>query len=106
MLMACKNLEQTLKDITRCIVEGEMGRMGELLSRRISLIKEIQAAEPSREEAPEVEEILKSVIALEQLVTGLARDKKKEIMEEIRELKSRKKANMAYGNQSLKGVRP
>ncbi len=106
MLLACKNLEQTLKEITRCIVEGEMGRMDELLSHRISLIEEIQAAEPSREEAPEVEDILKSVISLEQLITGLARDKKKEIMEEIREIKSRKRAHKAYGNQSLKGVRP
>ena len=106
MLLACKNLEQTLKDITKSIVEDDMSRMAELLSRRISLMEEIQAAEPSRDEAIEVAETLKSVISLEQLVTGLARDKKREIMEEIKGIKSRRRAHKAYGNQSLKGVRP
>ncbi len=105
MLMACKGLEQTLKEITRSIVDGDMSAMSELLAKRQALMKKIQAASPSVSEAREIAEVLGSVISLEQLVTGLAREKKKEIMEEMKDIKSRKKAYTAYGNQSLKGVR-
>ncbi len=105
MLMACKSLEQTLKEITRSIVDGDLSLMSELLVRRQALMKEIQTAKPSVSEAKEVAELLGSIISLEQLVTGLARDKKKEIMEEMKDIKSRKKAHMAYGYQRLKGVR-
>lgn len=106
MLLACKGLEQTLKEITRSVAEGDMSRMGELLSRRSCLMEEIQALEPCREDVDEVAEVLRTVISLEQLVTELAREKKQEIMEEMKGIKSRRKAYSAYGNQSLKGVRP
>jgi len=105
MLMACKGLEQTLKEITKSIVDGDMTAMSELLAKRQTFIQEIQAASPSVSEAKEIAEVLGSVISLEQLVTGLAREKKKQIMEEMKDIKSRKKAHTAYGSQSLKGVR-
>ncbi len=105
MLMACKSLEQTLKDITRHILDGDIASISGLLERRKMLMEEIHASKPSVEEAKEVADVLTAVISLEQLVTGLAKRKKQEIMDEMKDIQSRKKAYNAYGSQSLKGVR-
>ncbi len=104
MLAACKGLEKTLVEITKSIVEDDLENMPELLSRRRLLLDEIQSGQPSLEDAKEIEESLKAVISLEQLVTGLAQEKKEKIMEEMIKLRSHRKAHYAYGNQCLKGV--
>ncbi len=106
MLLICKSLEQTLKELARAIISGNMDLMPQLLARRMNLIEKIQATTPSTEESGEVVKVLSSVIDLEQLVTGLAEKKKMEIMDELKEIRNRKAAYAAYGNQSLKGVRP
>jgi len=106
MLLTCKSLEETLKELARAIVNGQIDSLPGLLSRRMALMEKIQKATPSTEEAQEIGRVLKSVIDLEQLITGLAEKKKTEIMDELKEIRNRKVAHAAYGHQSLKGVRP
>jgi len=106
MLLMCKSLEEILKELAKAIVNGQMDNLPGLLSRRMALMKKIQRATPSTDEAEEIGRVLESVIDLEQLVTGLAEKKKMEIMDELKGIRNRKVAHAAYGNQSLKGVRP
>ncbi len=104
MLAACKGLEKTLIEISKSIVEDDLGNMAELLSKRKLLLDKIQAEQPTLENAQDIEESLKAVISLEQLITGLAQEKKEKIMEEMTRLRNHRKAHCAYGNQCLKGV--
>jgi len=104
MLVTCKGLEQTLVEITKSILEGNLKNMPDLLEKRKVLLDAIQDSKPSLDEAQEIEDVLKSVISLEQLITELAKEKKEKIIKEMKAIRSHRIAHRAYGNQSLKGV--
>ena len=106
MLETCIKLEMVLKHILNAISAEQTGSLPGLLAECDTLTGRILKDQPDRDRLSEIGNILASIISLEQAIICSAREKRAGLIEDMKELRRERQAAIAYGVQSLKGVRP
>jgi len=106
MLETCRRLEIVLNRILNAIIMDQARTLQGLLTERDMLVRRVLKSQPDRDRLKEIGDTLSSIVSLEQTIMHRAGEKRASFVAEMQTLRRKKRAAVAYGTRSLKGVRP